>query len=106
MDNRLDFFNSLSKYSDTLTDDDAVLVLSHNKKDGDCVSVLLGDWEILSMLLSIDGYVNFKDGNKDQFDNIKKCILNSAFNICMGDKKIKDKFIKGLSNPPKPRSYK
>jgi hypothetical protein len=101
MDNRLDFFNSLNNYSATLTEDDAVLVLSHNKKDGDCVSVLLGDWEILSMLLSTEDYVNFKDGNKEQFENIKKCILNSAFNICMNNKETKDKFIKGLSNPPK-----
>jgi hypothetical protein len=31
MDNRLDFFNALNNY-ETLTKDDALLVLSHNKK--------------------------------------------------------------------------
>lgn len=97
MDLRLDFYNELNKYSDGLTDDDALLVLSHNKKDGDCITLLAGDWEILSSLFSINGYVNLNEGNEDQFIKIKEMILNTAYNICMTDDKYKEKFVKGLN---------
>jgi len=98
MDLRLDFFNALNDYADKLTDNDALLVLSHNKKDGDCITLLAGDWELLSSLFSVKGLVNLSEGNVKQFENIKKMILNTAFNICATDEKYKDKFIKGLNN--------
>lgn len=101
MDNRLDFFNYLNNYKSKLTSDDALLVLSHNKKDGDCITFLSGDWEILSSLFSIEGYVNFNEGNKEQFENIKNAILNTAFNICMTNSKIKSEFLKQLSKTNK-----
>lgn len=92
MDLRLDFFNALNEYSSGLTEDDALLVLSHNKKDGDCITLLAGDWEILSVLFSVKGYVNLDQGNREQYDNIKEMILNIAFNICMTDEEIKEIF--------------
>ena len=92
MDLRLDFFNALNQYSKDLTDDDALLVLSHNKRDGDCITLLAGDWEILSSLFSIKGYVNLEEGNSEQYNNIKAMILNTAYNICMTDEKIKEQF--------------
>jgi len=92
MDNRLDLFNDINKYLKTTTDDDAILVLFHNKKDGDCFTALAGDWEILSALFSTKGYVNFDKGDKEEFDNIKKMILNTAYNICMTDELIKEQF--------------
>lgn len=98
MDLRLDFFNALNTYTETLTDDDALLVLSHNKKDGDCVTLLAGDWEILSSLFSTKGYVNFENGNKEQFENIKKMILNTAFNICATDDDVRNKFMQEIVN--------
>ena len=98
MDSRLDFFNTLNKYANKLTDNDALLVLSHNKKDGDCITLLAGDWQLLSSLFSVKGIVNFSEGDIKQFENIKKMILNTAFNICVIDTKYKDKFIKGLNN--------
>lgn len=98
MDLRLDFFNGLNEYTKELTDNDALLVLSHNKKDGDCITLLSGDWEILSSLFSTKGYVNLTEGNQEQFNNIKKMILNTAYNICMTDDECKNKFIKGLSS--------
>jgi hypothetical protein len=97
MDSRLDFFSELNEYAGKLTNDDALLVLSHNKKDGDCIIMLVGDWELLSSLFSVKNYVNLT-GNIEQFENIKKMILNTAFNICATDQKYKDKFIKGLNN--------
>lgn len=97
MDLRLDFFNSLNEYSKQLTEDDALLVLSHNKKNGDCITLLTGDWEILSVLFSVKGYVNFDKGNKEQFENIKKSITNIAYNICMSDENYRIEFLKAIS---------
>ena len=97
MDLRLDFYNELNKYSDHLTNDDALLVLSHNKRDGDCVTLLAGDWQILSSLFSVKGYINLTETNKEQFNNVKKMILNTAYNICMADDECKEKFINGLN---------
>jgi len=96
MDNRLDFFNLIKKYSATLTDDDALLVLSHNKKDGDCITSLVGDWEILSVLFSQKGYVNLTEGTEEMFNNIKKMILNTAYNICVTDDNYKKLMLKKL----------
>ncbi len=55
MDLRLDFYNELNKYVDEFTEDDALLVLSHNKKNGDCLTLLAGDWAVLSALFSTEG---------------------------------------------------
>ena len=96
MDNRLDFFSYAEEHAETLTNDDALLILSHNKKQGDCFVSLVGDWEILSVLLSQKGYVNYEKGNTEQFENIKKMILNTAYNICMTDEEKRIKFIEGL----------
>lgn len=98
MDLRLDFFNEINEYSKKLTDDDALLILSHNKRDGDCITLLSGDWEILSSLFSIDGYVNLTEGNQAQFLEIKRMILNTAYNICATDSEYRDKFINGLKS--------
>lgn len=97
MDLRLDFFNALNDYAKELTKDDALLVLSHNKKDGDCITLLTGDWEILSSLFSVNGYVNLTEGTQTQFDNIKYAIINTAFNICMTDEKYRVKFLQAIS---------
>ena len=97
MDNRLDFFNYIKEYQTTLSDDDALLVLSHNKKDGDCITLLNGDWQILSALFN-DGYVNFVNGNRKWLNDIKKSILNIAYNICEFDNKSKRKFLKALNS--------
>jgi hypothetical protein len=96
MDNRLAFFSYVKEYAETLTDDDALLILSHNKKQGDCFTSLVGDWEILSVLFSQKGYINYEEGNTEQFENIKKMILNTAYNICMTDEEKRIKFIEGL----------
>lgn len=96
MDLRLDFYNSLNEYASELTEDDGLLVLSHNKRDGDCITLLAGDWEILSSLFSVKGYVNLDSGNTEQYENIKKMILNTAFNIIMTDEEVKETFKKAL----------
>ena len=98
MDNRLDFFNSLKHHIETLTEDDAVLVLTNNVKNGDCITTLCGNWEYLSSLFSIDGYVNLTEENRSGFDSIRNLILNTAINIINTDEKVKDTFEKFLNN--------
>ena len=92
MDNRLDFFNALKKHVETLSEDDALLVLTNNIKQGDCTTSLYGNWEFLSSLFSIDGYVNLTEENRESYDNIRKMILNTTINIINTDEKVKDTF--------------
>jgi len=96
MNNRLDFFNAINKHCETLTDDDALLFLSHNKKQGDAFFCLVGDWELLSILFSVKGYPNVPEDAKNDFEDVKKMILNTAFNICHTDLEIRELFTKRL----------
>jgi hypothetical protein len=96
MDNRLDFFNTLNKYLETLTDDDALMFIHHNKKDGDALMSLVGDWELLSILFSVNGYTNLPDDESHSYYEVKKMILNTAYNICLADEEAKNRFINNL----------
>jgi len=99
MDLRLDFYNALNEYAAELNNDDALLVLSHNKRDGDCITLLAGDWEILSVLMSEDGYVNYKDKKQAEvFNNIRKMIVDITLNICKNDDKIRKSLFQTLGD--------
>ena len=78
MDYRLDMFNSVKKYLSNIDENDAILVLMHNKKDGDCFTALGGDWEILSSLFSVQfnsiSNVSLSDTRSDN-TNSKNLIL-------------------------------
>ena len=96
MNNRLDFFNAVNNHAETLTDDDALLILSHNKKDGDVLVCFLGDWELLSMLFSVENLVNVPEEKQSGYEDAKAFILNTAYNICMTDELIKEQFKNSL----------
>ena len=96
MDNRLDFVNSTSEHLETLTEDDTLLVISHNKKQGDLFFTLFGDWENISIIMSNKDAVNHKENSKEQFENIKKLMLNTVVNICEQDPKTLNTMLKGL----------
>lgn len=100
MDNKLDFYNDIKRYAETLTDEDALLVLSYNKKDTDCINVLVGDWKILTGLFVPikEKDLDLKDGSAVNMNNIKSSIMNIAFNVCVNDKESKKKFLKALKN--------
>ena len=85
MDNRLDFANSTNNHLETLTEDDTLLVITHNKKEGDLFFSLFGDWENISMIMSNKEAVNHSGESEKQFNDIKKLILNTALNICEQD---------------------
>ena len=96
MDNRLDFVNTTSKHLETLTEDDTLLVISHNKKQGDLFFSLFGDWENISIIMSNKDAVNHQENSKEQFEEIKELILNTAVNICEQDSQVLFTMLKGL----------
>jgi hypothetical protein len=96
MDNRLDFVNTTSKHLETLTEDDTLLVISHNKQQGDLFFSLFGDWENISIIMSNKDAVNHQENSKEQFEEIKKLILNTAVNICEKNPKTLNTMLKGL----------
>jgi len=98
MDYRLDLFNAVGVYEKESTEDDCLFILCHNKKSGDCLSAIIGDTEILSALLSTEGYV--KTSSEEEIEKLKKMqrqILNVAINILNTDKELKKKFEFALS---------
>lgn len=94
MDLRLDFYQYIKDFASKITDDDAFLVITHNKKDGDCILSMAGDWEILSSLFSTDDYVNHED--QEVYENIRSLIINTAYNICRTDDKVRDRLMEGI----------
>jgi len=96
MDLRLDFYSALNKYAEKLSEDDSLLVLSYNRKDGDCITLLEGEWNDLSALLSTEGIVEHVNGSEVAFENIRKAVLNMALNICSTNKGHKEKLATAL----------
>lgn len=97
MNNRLDFYNALGDHLETLGDDDTLLVISHNRKDYDLFYSFFGSWEDISLIFSNKYAVNHKGESKIQLEQIKEVILNTAYNICNEDEKVRDKLLKGLN---------
>jgi len=98
MDNRLDFFNTVGRHLETLTDDDSLLIISTNRKQGDLFFSLVGRWEDLSLILSDKEVVNHREKTEEQFKDIQKLILNTALNICDKDPVKLNKMLDGLIN--------
>ena len=96
-DSTLDFYNEVKKVSEELTEDEALLVISHNHKEGHSVQALAGDWQTISALLSTNGYVNLDTPEQEEvYENIKRLFLNTALNICATDRKTRKRFMRGL----------
>ena len=89
----VDFLNDLKS---ELTEDDTLLVMYHNKKDFNAVINFDGNWEDLSVMLSVDKSMNHTDESFEVHQEIKKTILNIAVNICNEDESVRDTFLAGL----------
>tara|TARA_R110000782_G_scaffold185603_1_gene275724 strand:- start:343 stop:663 length:321 start_codon:yes stop_codon:yes gene_type:complete len=97
MDNRLDFSNTTREYLKTLTEDDTLLVMGYNKKEGDLFFTLFGDWEDISLIMSDKDFVNHQEDSKDDLNQIRKLILNTTLNICHKDSIVLNTLLKGLN---------
>lgn len=81
LDNRLDFYSAIQKYAGSLSEDDAILVLSCNHKEGDVFSLLKGDVGVLSSLFCKDGFV-YQETNDENDMRLKTATMKAVFDIC------------------------
>ena len=106
MDNRLDFVNYTTKHLETLTEDDTLFVISHNREEGDLFFSLFGDWEDISLIMSNKDVINHSGESKQDFQEIKVLMLNTAINICDQDTKMLNVLLKELKKLKKNKKKK
>ena len=89
IDNRLDFYNAVKKYAETIdTDDEFVIVMSYSKKLSDVITIVHGNL----------GYaVNLITDENPVYD-LKQVVMNDALEFMLQDKELKTKVIKLLEN--------
>ena len=87
----------LEKTGKTLQDNGALIHLSYNKDNGDLVHSLVGDWEILSTILSVRTEGFLTDKQYETIDEMSKFVLNVAINICKENKVRREVFLKALT---------
>jgi hypothetical protein len=89
IDNRLDFYNAVKKYAETIdTDDEFVIVMSYSKKLSDVITIVHGNL----------GYaVNLITDENPVYD-LKQVVMNAALEFMLQDKELKTKVIKLLEN--------
>ncbi len=104
MDYRLDLANSVERFQDQMTDEDALFIICNNTKHGDLLIGLDGNVDIISAVMANDnGYVNIE--TREQHIRHKQCqsmVLNIAINILRSDKDMRIKFglaLESLDNP-------
>lgn len=91
MDNRLDLINYLKDYSETMTEDDSLFLVSFNRRQGDSF-VMNYNWEYISGLLSVGEISEESEAMQDA----RSVVLNVTANICHQDKEIRDTLLEAL----------
>ncbi len=94
MDYRLDLFNAVEKYCESMSEEDAIFVIAHNTKNNDLFASLNGNWEIISSVLSDNkGYINLIDeSDRKRHEEMQNAVLNMAINILHNNEDYKHKF--------------
>jgi len=82
-DNSFDLFNAVRKIQENITEDDALLVICHDSKEGNLFMASDGELSLLSAVMSNENdYVNLcDDAEKYYHERIQNDILNIAINI-------------------------
>ena len=95
IDYRLDLYNAIDKFKEEMNEDDAMLIICHNSKQGDLVMGLLGDVDLLSGVLSnAHGHINYEsEEHKINYEQTRSFVLNIALNIINSDEAIFKKFL-------------
>lgn len=89
-----DLFNAVRNYQDSMTANDAILIIAYNNDDGDLLTGIDGDWQILSTILSTDEAININSvEDAQQYKHLKESILNIAANILNTNDEYRIKFI-------------
>ena len=105
MDERLDLYNAVEKYREAMIPEDhSIILIEHSKIEGGLFLFLSGEMDHISRILSdTTGYVNSETKEQqDEFNRLKKHILNIAINILNTHPDLKDKFEKGLQQIKQP----
>lgn len=92
MDRRLDFYNTVSEYNAGLTDDDTLLVINYNKKDGDIMICQQGEWDVLAGLLSSFKMMGVEDRGFASLQDARDMFLHVSHMICAADPGIAEEF--------------
>ena len=84
MDNRLDFYNYMSEYVNTLDEDeDSVLLMTYNKKAKDYFYCLCGDTDVFSYP------VRTEEGEEAVMTDCQKTMVNIVYNMCLDNAKLR-----------------
>ena len=97
MDYRLDLFNAVSKFSDSMDDENDGIFIISKSTHGDNFSALLGNTDLLQFMLSRpDTIVNPTNEQMINYESMQSFILNSAFDILMKNEQKRIFFIESL----------
>jgi len=84
MDNRLDFYNYMSEYVNTLDEDeDSVLLMTYNNKAKDYFYCLHGDTDVFSYPIITE------EGEEAVMTDCQKAMVNIVYNMCLDDAKLR-----------------
>jgi len=101
MDERLDLFNAIKLYDKNRTENDALLVLAYNKKEGDLMLAMSGDVDILSAVMENDNewleLVKCEEKKVTHYD-MQLAFLNITINILRTNDDLYKKFKKELKS--------
>jgi len=97
MDYRLDLYNAVSNYLENANEDDNILIIAHNNKEGDCMFAEYGDSTHIPTLLT--------EGRKE-LHNIRESILYAAIYIISTDKMERERFINAIEKIKQPSFQK
>lgn len=84
--------DSINNYLDNVSDESALICIAHDPNSNDGFVFSYGNTELISFLLSNKEYVE----DQDFITDMKKSILNIAYNICDQDEEVKDRFLNKL----------
>lgn len=91
----------INSFSLGMGEEQALLVIMNDEENADGMLFLNGDWGLISSLISTKGYVNEpNEVDKPYLNDIRKLILNTAYNMCNNDEKVKNSFLEGLLKLP------
>jgi hypothetical protein len=82
IDYRLDLFNAVDKFNESMNPESDALFIISKSNDGDNFSALTGNVDMLYLMLSRFDFVeNLSNEQIESFKSMQAFILNSAFHI-------------------------
>ena len=86
MDNRLDFYNYLKEYRETLTNKDCLVVLSYNTEQKDCIVQTYGRLNNINAVLGVEELKRAPNSSQPALLELSVFILEAAVKMCKEDR--------------------